>query len=84
MLRISKISLVKSNFLDDVETTCLVPRRLSLDENVRAKEGGKDTAALCTLPMVPCRSSPVARLYLAKNEEPEKEAGSSLFAGKLL
>ena len=22
---------------------CLVPRRLSLDENVRAKEGGKET-----------------------------------------
>ena len=24
---------------------CLVPRRLSLDENVRAKEGGKETTA---------------------------------------
>ena len=25
---------------------CLVPRRLSFDENVRAKEGGKDTTRL--------------------------------------
>ena len=55
---------------------------LSLDENVRAKEGGKETTgetspAVCTLPMVPCSSSPVARarLYLAKNEAPEEEAG---------
>ena len=30
--------------------------------------------AVCTLPMVPCGSSPVARLYLAKNEAPEEEA----------
>ena len=39
---------------------CLVPRRLSLDENVRAKGGGKDT----TLPMVACGrgSSPVTRV----------------------
>ena len=27
-----------------------------------------------TLPMFPCGSSPVARLYLAKNEAPEEEA----------
>jgi len=55
---------------------CLVPRRLSLDENVRAKEGRKETwPAICTLPMVPCSSSPVARLYLAKNEVPEAGAG---------
>ena len=39
--------------------TCLVPRRLSFDENVRAKEGGKE------LPMVPCGSSPVTRFALA-------------------
>ena len=39
----------------------------------RAKEGGKETA-VCTLPMVPCGSSPVVRLYLAKNEAPEEEA----------
>ena len=29
---------------------CLVPRRLSFDENVRAKEGGKDTTRLLSLP----------------------------------
>ena len=37
---------------------CLVPRRLSFDENV----GGKVTTAVCTLPMVPCGSSPVTRV----------------------
>ena len=35
---------------------------VSLD--VRAKEGGKETA-VCTLPMVPCGSSPVTRFALA-------------------
>ena len=44
----------------------LVPRRLSFDENVRAKEGGNETtSAVCTLPMVPCGSSPVTRFALA-------------------
>ena len=37
------------------------------DENVRAH---------CTLPLVPCGTSPVARLYLAKNEAPEEKACS--------
>ena len=46
-------------------TTCLVPRRLSFDENLRAKEGGKETTGVCTLPMVPCGSSPVTRFALA-------------------
>ena len=34
---------------------CLVPRRLSLDENVRAKEGGKETTGETSfrLPSVP-------------------------------
>ena len=40
----------------------------------RAKEGGKETSAVCTLPMAPCGSSLVARLFLAKNEAPEEEA----------
>ena len=35
-----------------------VARRLYLDQNVRAKEGGKE----CTLPMVPCCSSRVTRV----------------------
>ena len=37
--------------------------------------------AVCTLPMVPCGSSPVARLYLAKNEAPEEEASGVRKAG---
>ena len=40
----------------------------------RAKEGGKEISAVCTLPMAPCGSSLVARLFLAKNEAPEEEA----------
>ena len=51
---------------------CLVPRRLPFDENMRAMEGGKETTgetsaspAVCTLPMVPCGSSPVTRFALA-------------------
>ena len=36
---------------------------VSLD--VRAKEGGKETTGVCTLPMVPCGSSPVTRFALA-------------------
>ena len=45
---------------------CLVPRHLSFDENVRAKEGGNETPAVCTLPMVPCgHQSPVTRFALA-------------------
>ena len=40
----------------------------------RAKEGRKETSAVCTLPMVPCGSSLVARLYLAKNEAREEKA----------
>ena len=30
-------------FLRESDKYCLVPRRLSVDENVRAKEGGKET-----------------------------------------
>ena len=47
---------------------CLVPRRLSFDENVRAKEGGKETTGDCTLPMVPCGSSLVTRFALASRK----------------
>ena len=64
---------------------CLVPRRLSLDENVRAKEGGKETTGETSLrpPSVPFPWSLAvhhqslafrAPLYLEKNEAPEKEA----------
>ena len=40
----------------------------------REGHNGRD----CTLPMVPCGSSPVARLYLAKNKAPEEEADTRL------
>ena len=66
---------------------CLVPRRLSLRENLRAKDGGKEKTgetAVFTLPMGACASSPVTRVLRsplcetmhAKNEAPEEEAGS--------
>ena len=51
---------------------------------VQRKAGRRQWAspAICTLPMVPCGSFPVTRLYLAKNEVPEEEAGvSSMFIG---
>ena len=59
--------------------SCLVPRRLSFDENVRAKEGGKETTACCLYPSHgPLRfitsHSFRARLCHAKNEAPEEEA----------
>ena len=66
---------------DKHKPRCLVPRCLSLDENVRAKEGGKDTTGFA------CRLYPShgplrfitshsfrARLCYAKNEAPEEEA----------
>ena len=43
---------------------CLVTRRLSRAQ----RKAGR------YLPIVPCGSSPVVRLYLAKNEAPEEEA----------
>ena len=58
--------------------TFLVPRRLSFSMKMCAqgKAGRRQRAspAVCALPMVPCGSSPVARLYLAKNEAPEEVA----------
>ena len=65
--------------------TCLVPSRLSLDEDVRAKEGGKETTDFaCRLYPFhgPLGSSPVACLYLAKNEASEEEAAAG--QGKVL
>ena len=68
---------------------CLVPRRLSFDENVRAKEGGKETTGETRFA---CRLYPSlgplwliashsfrARLYHAKNEAPEEEAALDPF-----
>ena len=65
---------------------CLVPRRFSLDENVRAKEGGKETTGetALRLPSVPFPWSLAVhhqllafrpRLYDEKNEAPQEEAG---------
>ena len=45
----------------------------SLSRWKRARKGRRE--GVCTLPMVPCGSSSVARHYLAKNEVPEEEAG---------
>ena len=63
---------------------CLVPRRLSFDENVRAKEGGKETTGeTCRLypshgPLWFITSHSFrARLCHAKNEAPEEEAACS-------
>ena len=44
--------LIYHEYILEYAQPCLVPRRLSLDENVRAKEGG----SVCTLPMVSCGS----------------------------
>ena len=58
---------------------CLVPRRLSFDENVRAKEGGKETTGPSHGPLRFITSHSFrARLCHAKNEAPEEEAGFSL------
>ena len=59
------------------KVTCLVPRRLSFDENVRAKEGGKDPSH-GPLRFITSHSFR-ARLCHAKNEAPEEEAVRSLW-----
>ena len=71
--------------------SCLVPRRLSFDENVRAKEGGKETTGetrfACRLytshgPLGFITSHSFrARFCLAKNEAPEEEAVTDLKSG---
>ena len=70
----TKTEVFEYNEIIYYTNSCLVPRRLSFHENVRAKEGGKETTGVCTLPVVPCGSSLVACLYLTKNEAPEEEA----------
>ena len=56
---------------------CLVPRHLSLslDENVRAKEGGKETPFPWSLAAQHQSHAFRAHLYHSKNEAPEEEAG---------
>ena len=59
----------------DLLRGCLVPRRLSFDENVRAKEGGKETTGPFHGPLRFITSHSFrARLCHAKNETPEEEA----------
>ena len=62
------------NFLRWVVYHIFFPRKAGRRQRARP--------AVCTLPMVPCGSSPVARLYLAKNEAPEEEAAGTLCCGK--
>ena len=61
---------------------CLVPRSLSFDENVRPKEGGKETTSVpfpWSLAVHHQSLAFRARLYDAKNEAPE-EAEFQVFA----
>ena len=68
ILRTLKGSLIHGCLTTNI---CLVPRRLSFDENVGQRKAGRRqwvrrlSPAVCTLPMVPCGSSPVTRFALA-------------------
>ena len=59
------------------DTELLLPRTQTSLSRAQRKAGRRHRARrlVCTLPMVPCGSSPVARLYLAKKEAHEEEAG---------
>ena len=61
---------------------CLVPRRLSLDENVRAKECGKEPSVPFPWSLAVHHQSLAfrARLYDAKNEAPEEEACAATYS----
>ena len=64
--------------------SCLAPGRLSLSLSVKMcaqRKAGRRQRA--TLPIVPCGSSPVVRLYLGKTEAPEEEAVSRSTARKV-
>ena len=75
----------KGPYLSKNRLSCLVPRRLSLDENFRIKEGEKEkrarrrSASHFLFPIVLCASSSVTRVSLAfsKNAAPEEDAGVS-------
>ena len=79
MTSLAKNQLTNNYFLSYFSVyTCLVPRRLSCDGNLRTKDGGKGKAGF-HLPMVPRASSPVTRvsrspLFATKvrNEAPEE------------
>ena len=63
------------------DTELLLPRTQTSLSRAQRKAGRRHRARrlVCTLPMVPCGSSPVARLYLAKKEAHEEEAGIALY-----
>ena len=50
---------------------------MKMSSQRKAGRRQRASPAVGTLPMVPCGSSPVVRIYLAKNEAPEEEAGST-------
>ena len=74
---------ISDRFCSTLWYNCLVPRRLSLDENVREKEGGKERTGETSVPFpwslaVHHQSLAFhARLYDAKNEASEEEAAPS-------
>ena len=64
--------------------SCLAPGRLSLSLSMKMcaqRKAGRRQRT--TLPIVPCGSSPVVRLYLGKTEAPEEEAVSRSTARKV-
>ena len=64
--------------------SCLAPRRLSLSLSVKMcaqRKAGRRQRV--TLPIVPCGSSPVVRLYLGKTEAPKEAAVSRSTARKV-
>ena len=74
-------SLIVKYKFSNQSGVCLVPRRLSLDENVRAKEGGKETTSIpFPWSLAVHRQSLAFRacLYDEKNEAPEEEAESGV------
>ena len=88
----TRFYLLSLVFEKPLQMACLVPRRLSFDENVRAKEGEKETTGQTsgrscfqdggTLPMVPCGSSPVTRFALASAMRKTKRLRRRVANGK--
>ena len=71
---------ISDRFCSTLWCNCLVARRLSLDENVRSEEGGKETTGETAVPFpwsLAVHHQSLAfrsRLYEAKNEASEEEA----------
>ena len=58
-------SMVESGVTEGGKNTARSASYPDVSLDVRAKEGGKETTGVCTLPMIPCGSSPVTRFALA-------------------